>query len=155
MKFKLLKVMMITLVGAQSAISYAGFLNDIDGDYQVKGKNCNFETTIKLTGKARINSSDSGAVVSLEVIISNLKTEIPFSFLNGKGDKKKTAMEGDVIRLPVTKRVIWETNEAKRTSAKTEFEGILISKKTSTTSLAEMRAAKLFEGQFSNNLMAA
>jgi hypothetical protein len=143
MKLNLLKLMITTIIGAHSVISHAGFLDDIDGNYLIKGKSCIFDSSTKLTGEARIDSSDIGAVLSLEVFISNYKTEIPFSFLNGKGNKKETQVEGDIVPLPVTRRVIWETDEAERTSTKSEFKGVLVTRKTSTTTLVEVEDDKL------------
>ena len=125
------------------AISQAGFLNDIEGNYKIGGKKCRFESITKPTGKARISSVEKGATVDIEVIISSLKTTIPFSFNSGSGDVKTTRMEGDIIKLPIVRRTVWSTDEVKRKSTITQFEGVAIPKLLTTSTLIEKGSREL------------
>jgi hypothetical protein len=125
-------------------MSYAGFLNNLEGSYSIGGGNCQFDSSTKLTGQASISSNQSqGITVHIGAIIGALQTEIPVSFRNGSGDVKKTEMEGDIIRLPVTRRTVWETDESARTAAIAEYEGVGFAKKTGVFTLSEARDGKV------------
>jgi hypothetical protein len=126
------------------AMSYAGFLNNLEGYYSIGGANCQFDSSTKLTGRAAINSIQSeGITVRIEAIIGGLTTEIPLSFRNGSGDVKNTEMEGDIIPLPVTRRIVWETDESARKSAVVKYEGVGFAKKTGAFMLSEASDGKV------------
>lgn len=129
---------LVLLTSLSSYAAYAGFLDDVSGQYKVvKDGNCTFESGIEISGNARIESNETGATLLLEAIICGLTRDIPIRFLNGKGSKKKTEVEGDILPLPVTRKTVWETNESSRTSKITEYEGVLVAKKTGTYTLIE------------------
>jgi hypothetical protein len=138
-------LMTLSLIAAFTfpVASKAAFLNELDGSYRIGGDKCLFESTTKPTGKARITSTVDSATVNIEVIIATLKTSIPFSFKAGNGDVKTARMEGDIIKLPVVRRTVWSTDEFLRKSTMTEYEGVAIPKKLSTTTLVERSSREL------------
>jgi hypothetical protein len=137
MKNNLFTTLSFLALTAFPAISSASFLNNLEGTYKIGGNKCKFESITMPTGRASITSGTSGATVKIEVIISGLKTEIPVSFRNSSGDEKKTTMEGDILRLPIARRTVWNTDEVKLVSTISEYEGIVFPKLTGSYSLRE------------------
>jgi len=137
MRASLIAVVSFLVMAIVPAVSNAGFMDNLQGSYSVSGKKCKFETSTTLTGKANITPTASGAVVTLKVVIAALATELSLSFRNDSGDVKSTKIEGDILPLPVTRRVVWNTDEVNRKTTLTEYEGVGVAKKTGTYTLAE------------------
>lgn len=132
----------LLVIAAAPAISHAGFLNTLQGSYSISGPNCDLGE-VKITGEASILATQSGATVYIQINAGGLQTEIPVNFRNGSGDVKKTNLEGDILPLPVTRRTVWNTDEATRESVLTSYEGVAFAKKKEVDTLSVSSDGKI------------
>lgn len=137
MKNSLITIASFLALATLPAVSQAGFMDNLQGSYSVGGKKCKLDQYTKLTGQAYIAPTKAGAVVVLKATSANLGIDVPVSFLNGSGDSKNTKVEGDILPLPVSHRLVWNTDEVNRKSTKTEYEGVVFAKELGTYTLAE------------------
>ena len=120
-----MKSLIMTLITFSTVAAHASFLSGLTGPLSIGGDKCKYEgyTFKNAYGEKKGTTLN---IYFTEMMEGSFEIQTAIHFYEGNGSKKNTRVEGDILRLPVSYRTTWKTDEATRTSDVKAYEGVAI-----------------------------